>query len=337
MPLAHAIAHYLTRPGGGSQTRLSLRERAYPASAQQEELLRGLKQAYVGKAGKLYGSFSGAAADSLFAQWLSEFIREKISFAGFSKRVVGQLQSLLDNSEAALDAHLLFFVDNLLEGNTLYLFVVDHREGLYIDSNLDINDVQFLDLSRIGLGARVNLDAWQSGEKNNYLSLLRARGDRELSDLFERLLGFSDQLDTAAETSAFLDTVADYTADLPEQAAQQCRQAVVDYCLQQDKSGEPVSIERLSEHIDEQRPREFSRFVARRPQAPQAELIPDRQQLRQFIRLSGRNEQLSVSFSSACLGDTVVYDRQTDSITITDIPGSLKMRLLQHLQKAPEA
>ncbi|WP_179957643.1 nucleoid-associated protein [Exilibacterium tricleocarpae] len=333
MPLSHAIAHYVSRPGGSARTRLSLRPDAYPISPQQEELVRRLKQAYIGKAGKFYGCFSGDMAASPLPRWLDEWAHERLGFASFSAKVMQQLQSVLDDSEVALDAHLLFFVEQLLDGDTFYLFVVDQCEGLYIDSNLDMNDVQFLDATQILFGAKVNLTAWRSGEKNNYLSVLRSRGDKALTELCWQLVGFSDQVDTAAETTAFLDIVAEYAAELPEPQARACRQSVVDYCLEQDKGGEPVSVAKLSEHIDASQPEHFSRFVAHRQPQPKPELIPDRGQLRQFVRLSGRNEQLSVSFSSNCLGETVVYDQQSDSITITDIPSSLKLRLLQHLQQ----
>ena len=337
MPLSHAIAHYVSRPGSSAQTRLSLREETYPISPRQEDLLRGLKQAYLGKAGKLYGAFAGTAASGHLSQWLDEFLHERMSFASFSKKVAQQLQSMLDDSDVTLDGHLLFFIEQLFDGDTLYLFVIDQREGLYIDSNLDMNDVQYLDVAQVSLGARINLSAWQSGEKNNYLSVLRCRGDKPLTDCFWQLVGIGDPLDTAAETTAFLDIVADYAAALPAEEARVCRQSVVDYCLEQDKSGEPVALEKLSEHMDAQQPEHFSRYVAQKQEIPGAELIPDRAQLRRFVRISGRNEQLSVSFSSDCLGESVVYDQQSDSITITDIPGSLKLRLLQHLQKTAGA
>jgi nucleoid-associated protein len=39
-----------------------------------------------------------------------------------------------------------------------------------------------------------------------------------------------------------------------------------------------------------------------------------------------------MSFSSSCLGDTIVYDPATDSLTIRNIPTGLKARLAKHLK-----
>jgi nucleoid-associated protein len=79
---------------------------------------------------------------------------------------------------------------------------------------------------------------------------------------------------------------------------------------------------------------EFASFVSTSQPAAKPELIPDTSQLRQFVRLSGRNNQLSMSFASSCLGDTIVYDPETDSLTIKDIPPRLKARLAKWAQES---
>jgi nucleoid-associated protein len=129
---------------------------------------------------------------------------------------------------------------------------------------------------------------------------------------------------------------------------------VVDYCLEQNKVGKPVVISELSTQLKENppvRPKkindagentpnetpvslpEFSDFVASTQPEAKPELITDTSKLRQFVRLSGRNNQLSMSFASSCLGDSIVYDPNTDSLTIKDIPPRLKARLIKLAQE----
>jgi len=55
------------------------------------------------------------------------------------------------------------------------------------------------------------------------------------------------------------------------------------------------------------------------------------------VRLSGRNDQLSMSFSADCLGESIVYDKNTDSLVISNIPGPLKLKLIKHLQENQNA
>jgi Nucleoid-associated protein len=51
------------------------------------------------------------------------------------------------------------------------------------------------------------------------------------------------------------------------------------------------------------------------------------------VRISGRDELMSMSFASDCLGETIVYDAETDSLTIRKIPSALKARLMKHLRE----
>ena len=332
MALSHLIAHHLSRPSEGDEARLALRSAELPVNGKSEELLRELKNAYVGKAGKAYGQFDCDYSQYPMSRWLEEYVNDRLSFTSFTEKALQHLKIELEKTEVCLDGHLLFLQESLADGDLLYLFVVDHNEGLYIDGNLEMAESFYLNVNQVVLGAKINLSEWQREDAKNYLSVLRPRGDKKLTELFWEFLGFTDKVDVKAETTEFLDIVTAYTQALPEEKAQETRAKVVDYCLEQDKGGEPVVIETLSAHINEEAPQEFVQFVAQKQETPKEELIPDRAQMRQFVRISGRNDALSMSFSAECLGEAIVYNADADSLTITNIPSSLKAKLLKHLQ-----
>jgi len=333
MALTHLIAHEIVRQSETAEARLSVKDSELPINGKSEELLRELKLAYVGKAGKAYGQFTDDYSQYPFSRWLDEYLNERIGFGSFSEKALQHLKYLLDQTDVCLDGHLLLMQENLVDGEALYLFVVDHNEGLYIDGNLDMAESFYLNVTKVNLGAKINITEWQREGGKNYLSVLRPRGDKKLTELFWEFVGFTDKVDVAAETSEFLDIVAAYTRDLPEDKAQETRAKVVDYCIEQDKSGEPVVIEALSAHVNEEAPQEFVQFVNNQQEQPRMELIPDRNQMRQFIRISGRNDLLSMSFAAEALGEAIVYNQADDSLTINNIPASLKARLLNHIQK----
>ncbi|BFM16065.1 nucleoid-associated protein YejK [Maricurvus nonylphenolicus] len=333
MAIAHCVVHGIRRAGLSAPVELSLAEDKLAINGHVEELLRELKQAYVSKAGKSYGQFTRDAGSAQVASWLREFSEERLGFESFSRKFCEHLQQVLGEVEAEFEGHILFAVETLADADILFVFALQHSEGMYVDGDLDFKGTRYLDVKGIRLGAKVNITDWLTDEPS-YLSVLRSRGDKELTDAFMNCMGFTDQRDVAAETTEFLDIVTAYTAKMPEEEAQECRSKVVDYCLEQDKLGEPVVIESLSEHVSDSAPEQLAKFVAEQQQEARPALIPDRKQLRQFVRISGRNDELSMSFSSECLGSSIMYDKGTDSLTITNIPGPLKMRLLQHLQKS---
>jgi nucleoid-associated protein len=333
MALSHLIAHHISRPTGSGDAHIQQRESEMGVSGKEEELLRELKHSYIGKAGKAYGQFSEDSAEHPLRQWLQEYLDEKIPFSSFTHKALQHFKLGLEQSECELSAHILFMNESLADGDYLYIFLVDHDEGSYIDANLDIGHSFYLNVTRVLLGAKLNIAEMLSDEGKHYLSVLRSRGDKKLTDFFWDFMGFTDKVDVAADTSEFLSIVSSFTQDLPEEKAVETRVKVVDYCLEQDKAGIPVRMEELSEHVDEEAPKAFASFVAEKQAAPKQELIPDRNQLRQFMRISGRSDLVSMSFAASALGESIVYDAESDSLTIKSIPSSLKARLLKHMQQ----
>lgn len=345
MTIVNAAVHRLERGGATESLQLNVASEPLPVNGKVEDLLRDLKNCYVGKAGKSYGQFSSQYTDHPASSWLREHLEGKLGFASFNEKFLQQLKHLIDDSEVSLSGQLLMAHETLADSDQFYVFFIEHNEGLYVDGAQQLASSQYLDVSGVRLAAKVNLTQWlqEEGDKH-YLSVLRARGDKDLTDIFYSAIGFTDKLDIARETSCFLDAVAAYTRDLPEEKAAQTRHKVVEFCTEQDKSGVPVQFEQLSAHIDEEQPQAFSEYLEKNLKAAKSdddapaatstrtELIPDRNQLRQFVRISGRSDALSMSFTSDCLGESIVYNQDSDSLTINNIPASLKARLLKHMQ-----
>lgn len=357
MAISHIIAHRIQRVDPMAGASLQQRENAWIKNGRIEECFRELKICMIKRLGKDYGRFSDDTAAHPLAAWVNEYHLEKISFETFSKKAMEHLKNEFDKTDELLDGFLLFTHEELESAELIHLFIVQHNHGLYIDGSLEMDDSLYLDTDGIRLAAQINLSDLYCDDihrSSKAITLLRWRGEKGLSDIFTQFIGFAEKVDVAAETEAFLNVVTDYTKDLPEDVAHQTNKHVVDYCLEQNKVGRPVNIAELSKQLkthpatkhkevgdsEEDTPApslpEFSGFISSSNQITKPEFIPDTTQLRQFIRLSGRNNQLSMSFASSCLGDSIVYDATTDSLTIKDIPARLKARLIKLSQQQPE-
>lgn len=305
-----------------------------------EELLRDLKQAFIARSGKIYGEFSGEVDKAPLSAWLRGWQEGQQSFTALCQNLVKHWQSALDISRPTVDGNLLFMVDSVEEGHFLYIALLDHREGMYFDSLLELADSMYLDVGKMVVAAKIDLGlAMVEGEKN-YLSIFKGRGDKELADFFTHFVGLGEPLDTGSATEAFLHMVSDYTESMDSERAVEARAQVADYCVEQDKLGEKVGFQALSKNLAEtsndEGEEQFAKFIAQyqesRDLPAEDELIPDRNKIRQFMRISGRSDMLSMSFNADCLGQSIIYDSNTDSLTITSIPNSLKMRLIKHMK-----
>lgn len=346
MPIHSLIAHRLFRATPTEPCQVKTASDLWSLSGVNEELFRDMKYSVLRRTGKEYGRFASDRAAFPFASWLEEFSSDKLSFVSFSQRVLQQFKMELDKTEAFLDTYMVFGHESLESDEQLHLFCIQHQSGLYIDGDLVTAHSSHLDIDGIRLAAKINITDWQSDEdyrKSNAITLLRSRGEKELSDAFAAALGFSEKRDIAAETEAFLTKVNDYTQTLPDDVAACTRKEVVDFCLAQDSTGKAVVIEELAAHLENTLPNphdyptpftpppKFDRFLAAYNPNSKPELIPDKKQMRNFVRISGRNELLSMSFASSCLGSSVIYDSNTDSLTIKNLPSSLKSKLKKHV------
>ncbi len=361
MPLSHIIAHRIQRTTPSEAATLTLRDKVWDFDGKIEECFRELKHSMIKRLGKEYGRFSDDSTSHPFSRWLQEYTETKLSFESMSQKAMGHLKSELDKTEEVIDCFVFFAHESQEAADYVHIFFAQHSSGQFIDGEVELSNSLYLETNDVRLGAKINLSDWQSGDGHreaNTLSLLRWRGEKELSDVFLNFIGFANKIDVRAETEEFLNAVSDYTKDLPEDVAHYTKKQVVNYCIEQDKMGKPVVMTELSQELkDNPAPRtstvstdkdtgetieippkpmkplpEFAGFVSDNVPTAKPKLIPDQSQLKQFVRLSGRNNQLSMSFASSCLGDSIVYDEKTDSLIIKDIPSRLKAHLTKHLQ-----
>jgi len=349
MALVHITAHRIQRLDPTTSSTVFHRDKCWEKNGPIEECFRELKVSVIKRFTKEYGRFSENHGDYPLSSWLKNFKEEKINFDRFSKKAMEHFKVEVDKHDSPIDGFLFFAHEKLEADEIMHLFFVQHNSAQFIDGNLDINESFYLDTSNIQLSAKINISDWQSEDSHrtaNALTLLRWRGEKDITEAFVNFIGFSDKVDLGAETDVFLNTVSDYAERLPETEAFQTKKKVVEYCLEQDKLDKPVVITELasqlrntplsSEPADGNNSTstlpDFAKFVAEHKPTQRPEIIPDRSKLNQFVRISGRDHKLSMSFSSSCLGDSIVYDPESDSLTIHNLPSGLKSRLTKHLQ-----
>jgi nucleoid-associated protein len=331
------ISHRIHRDTPTSAINITPRPTQFVMTGLIDELAYELKTQFIRKSGKQYGRFSNDIAQHPISSLLKDFNEDRQSFESFTKHCLEQFKLELDKTESYLDAYLFFAIEKIEAGDFLYVYVVEHATGIYLDSDLNLSESKQIDASGMTLAAKINLNEWKENSSSTYLTLMRTRAEKEISDAFAALIGFSDKHDIKTETQEFLSLVDDFNEALDESTAKNTRTSIVSYCLEQKKIGKPVVIKELSESLSKElkafEPDSFSNFVEKKQPEKKTELIPDAGQLRSYIRISGRNDSLSMSFASDCLGKEIEYDVASDILTIKNIPPALKARLLKHLKQ----
>lgn len=327
MTLKHCIIHYIERSVPGADIGSTLREQENSTAGPAYSLFEQLKQSFQRSAQKQYGFFDRELADNPLPAWVKDFHQDKSSFERMSQRLIESLQQQLANGEEAFSAHLLIAVETIMDQDQLYIFWIHHIEANQIDSNQDVIGTRYVDGNKLHYGARIYIDEWLEMDSQKYLCIMGQRGNKELHDAFEHFIGFASGVDLIEDTGEFLGIVDQYTESLPPDKVGDTRSKILDYCVEQDKKGSPIVFEEISSQLNDEQPAEFSRFVEHNQQIPKPEIYADRNSLKRYVRYFGRDKNMSISFSADLFGAGIVYDEQAETLTITEIPKSLKQQL----------
>jgi len=327
MPIRSCTIHFLDKKPDGNPAVLHLADSVLNQSDAIENLLADLNDAYNAKQGKAWGYFYPESGAYPMSRWLREFLDGDKNFLEYSTEAVEHLQKLMEESNLSSGGHILFA--HYQQGMTDYLAIalLHHSEGVAVNAELNVTPSRHLDLSQLHLAARINLSEWKNNQNSKqYISFIKGKNGKKVSDYFRDFIGCQEGVDGPGETRTLLKAFSDFveSEDLPEEAAREKTQTLVEYATTQTKLGEPVTLEELSSLIDEDRPKAFFDHIRNKDYGLSPEIPADKRTLNQFRRFTGRAEGLSISFEAHLLGDKVEYDEAAGTLIIKNLPTQLK-------------
>ncbi|WP_407315155.1 nucleoid-associated protein YejK [Pseudomonas sp. nanlin1] len=330
MPIRHCIVHLIDKKPDGTPAVLHARDSELSESTAIENLLGDLNDSYNAKQGKAWGFFHAESGAHPFSGWLKEYFDGGSDFTAFSRVAVEHLQKLMEESNLSVGGHVLFA--HYQQGMTDYLAIalLHHSEGVAVTSDLDVTPSRHLDLGQLHLAARINMSEWKNNQQSKqYISFIKGKNGKKVSEYFRDFIGCQEGVDGPGETRTLLKAFSDFveSEDLPEEAAREKTQTLVDYATSQSKMGEPVTLQELSGLIDEDRPRAFYDHIRNKDYGLSPEIPADKRTLNQFRRFTGRAEGLSISFEAHLLGSKIEYDEQAGTLIIKGLPTQLTDQL----------
>ena len=330
MPVRHSVIHKIDKKPDGSPAVLFLGSSEQVESSARDDLVQQFNESYNATAGKGWGLFHAESGAYPFSGWLGKYLAGGSDFLEFSTIAVEHLVKLIEESNLSTGGHALFC--HYQQGLTEYLIIalVQETEAVTMTEELALMTVKRLDLDHIRLAARINISEWKNNPRSRqYISYLKGKQGRKISDYFRDFIGCQEGIDGPGETRTLLKAFSDFveSEDLGEESAREKTAALVDYATAQNKMGEPVSLDELSELIDEDNPKTFADFIRDKDYGLSPTIPADKKTINHFRRFTGRAEGLSISFESHLLGSLVEFDRDSSSLTIKNLPTQLVEQL----------
>lgn len=330
MPIRKAIVHHIDKKPDGNPANLHTRDSALEESDTLNNLMSDLNDAYNARQGKGWGFFHHESGAHPLCGWLKKYLGQEFDFVEFSKVAVGHLTKLMEESNLSVGGHVIFA--HYQQGMTDYLTIalLHHSDGVSVGDDLGVCPTRHLDLSQLHLAARINISEWQNNEKSRqYISYTKGKNGKKATDYFRDFIGCQEGIDGPGETRTLLKAFSDFVEneDLPEDSAREKTQTLVQYATSQSKLGEPISLEALSELIDEDQPRAFFDHIRNKDYGLSPEIPADKRTINSFCRFTGRAEGLSISFDSHLLGSKIEYDEKNGTLLIRQLPTQLRDQL----------
>ncbi len=327
------VLHQLTKQTDGENTKMEsiLREELLPITPEVEQMMLQLHQGYQNKT-KAFGIFQ---ENSVFAQHLNRLLEQEIEFLSFSQYSTKLLANELNKYNFADSGTLILCQYNFLATDYLFIALLDSRHSMLVDEHLDIRRTEYLDITQFDIAARVNLtDLQVIANSNRYLTFIKGRVGRKISDFFMDFLGAEEGLNPQVQNQCLLQAVSDYCdqGDLNKEQTQAIKKQVFDYCKGQLATGEEIELAELSANIPTLSEQPFVSFVENQDYGLEESIPPVRSTLKALTKFSGSGKGITLSFDADLLNTRIHWDSINDELLIKGLPPNLKDQLQKALK-----
>ena len=327
------VLHQLVKHAENETTMMEsvLRNELLTITPEAEQMMLQLHQGYQNK-GKAFGVFQ---ENSIFAQDLNRLLENEINFLNFSQQSTKLLAQELSKYNFADSGTLILCQYNFLATDYLFIALLDSRISMLVDENLEIRRTEYLDITQFDIAARINLtDLQVNANSNRYLTFIKGRVGRKISDFFMDFLGAEEGLNPQVQNQCLLQAVSDYCEQgkLNKEQTQAVKKQVFEYCKGQLASGDEIALTELSANLPTLNERPFVTFTEEQDYGLEETIPPVRSALKTLTKFSGSGKGVTLSFDADLLNNRIEWDPLTDTLTIKGIPPNLKDQLQKALK-----
>lgn len=327
------VLHQLVKHAENEATTMEsvLRDELLTITPEVEQMMLQLHQGYQNK-GKAFGVFQ---ENSIFAQDLNRLLENEINFLNFSQQSTKLLAQELGKYNFADSGTLILCQYNFLATDYLFIALLDSRISMLVDENLEIRRTEYLDITQFDIAARINLtDLQVNANSNRYLTFIKGRVGRKISDFFMDFLGAEEGLNPQVQNQCLLQAVSDYCeqGELNKEQTHAVKKQVFEYCKGQLASGDEIALTELSANLPTLNERPFVTFTEEQDYGLEETIPPVRSALKTLTKFSGSGKGVTLSFDADLLNNRIEWDPLTDTLTIKGIPPNLKDQLQKALK-----
>ena len=336
--ISNIAIHYLSKKEETGEVLIKFGPESVEQTTKIQNFVDALHAIYNSKGNKAYGRFSTMPAENdnaRFIDIMESYLGESQGFFPFSTQAANLLKNELEKYDLAESGYLVICHYEYMGGRFMLAAVIPVSEHYSVDGELNISANKHLDTSKLQLAARIDLFEYQqNAQSNRYISFIKGRAGRKVSDFFLDFLGCEEGINAKEQTQTLVQAVEDFVsvAQLDAEEKQNTRKELLSYCKEQKETDQEVSLQELGNVISpENKDQDFYQFCQNQAYEMEDSFPHDQAVINKVTKYSGYGNGISISFERSHFGQDVVYNQANDSLTIYRVPPNLKDQLLQLL------
>ncbi len=299
------------------------------------ELAAKLHVAFNSKPSKGVGAFTDGAGGA-FKDALNQLLQDESQFYDFSLDSCKMLLESIVSEGMVETGYVIFSWYEYLATDYLMIAMLDTKDHVVVNQALDLSQNKILDLSKLQLAVRIDITQLQTTpEDERYISFIKGRMGRKISDFFMKFLACEEKVDTKQQNKQFVAHLDNYLSSqsLDSNEKHEQRDIVSGYYKEKAATGEPIQVAELSDMLPQSSDHSSNSFLdynASLEHPLESAFQADKTMISSMQKFSGTGGGVSLSFERKLLGTRIHYNPETDTISINGLPPNLKDQLLKN-------
>lgn len=334
--IKHAVIHKLIKDKHGRATVVE-RIADLAITDPVKKLVLDIHDLYASRASKGYGRFESDEINFPSAQILKRvFVSNELGFFDASKLLLKVLATRADSVALATGGYVLMaHVINQANISWFIVAIINNVDDNVIDdASLDVLKAVHVDLKNLRVAGRVNITDWLGGDKDTrYVGFLKQHG--EVADYFKIFLGCNELVVNTEETKKLVSVLKQFSKQegLDQKTEEDFLQAAYNFCLERNKSDQPLSLEALSNAIWPNEPQKLQKAFVENDVQISDGFVPDGRSIKSLMRMKYKTDYWTIDLDRHALSSGYAHYNQTKGeLILRNLPDGLKAELNRELK-----
>ena len=323
--------HHLERASAGTY-RVNLGNGDLAIGNTARRLIEDLHRLYARRPSKAYGRFSVDTANFPTSLRLKEYLNGDATFDEMTTALMATLAKEAGSRAASEGGHVFFAHFMRDEGQFVLVAIVNDKISAALTADADLEDVKHLDVDGYRFAGRVSLHGWAANEER-YVSFLKGKGT--VSEYFKAFLGCDTTVLARVETTNLVQALKHFADKQLMQPAERTTfmARAMEICTRDAKADKAINFETLANELLPESPEALIEVLADPDRGLTDGFVADRRALRGLVEFRVKTANWNLEFERRSLHEGKVrFDRAENSITLFDVPASVRQELIEEIE-----